>query len=205
MARRAGWWRSGRLGFVLANFIGITAAAVIGRRSWSASPLLALTRPDAAGTPGRRTSSEARAELAARRVSATAPRDRWTDRLPVVLAAFLWVVFDRVIVELDGVLSTGYVNNLGDLPFHLQVDVELRLRAELPTRGSDLRRHRVCLSVPVGLPRRDVRRPSGRRSSEAFFLENLFWPCLAGDGPPLHPGHHRAIASPHTSPRSCSS
>lgn len=37
------------------------------------------------------------------------------------IIALLWVVFSRVIIESDGVLSTGYVNNLGDLPLHLQI------------------------------------------------------------------------------------
>lgn len=35
--------------------------------------------------------------------------------------AFLWLVFNQVIVERDGGLSTGYVNGLGDLPFHIGV------------------------------------------------------------------------------------
>jgi hypothetical protein len=37
------------------------------------------------------------------------------------MAAFIWLVFSKVVLLHDGTLSTGYVNNLGDLPFHLQV------------------------------------------------------------------------------------
>jgi hypothetical protein len=36
------------------------------------------------------------------------------------LIAFLWEVFSRVLIADGSGLSTGFVNNLGDLPFHLQ-------------------------------------------------------------------------------------
>src|SRR2546423_303428 len=37
-----------------------------------------------------------------------------------LLAVILWLAFDRAMIEHDGGIYTGYVNNLGDLPFHLQ-------------------------------------------------------------------------------------
>lgn len=39
----------------------------------------------------------------------------------VALLVLLWLVFSQVIVERDGGLSTGFINNLGDMPFHIGV------------------------------------------------------------------------------------
>ena len=49
-------------------------------------------------------------------LSTTGPLVFWA-----AIVALLWVAFDRVIVENDGTLATGFVNNLGDLPFHIGI------------------------------------------------------------------------------------
>lgn len=106
------------VGFVLANFIGIELAA-FASAAVVAIPLAALGVP----ASRRRVIADLRAtghgvNLAIRRPSlATAGPPAYA----VLLTVFLWLVLDRVIVEHDGGLFTGYVNNLGDLPFHLQV------------------------------------------------------------------------------------
>src|SRR5689334_131751 len=41
--------------------------------------------------------------------------------LYLLLALLLWLVFDRALFEKPDGLYTGLTNNLGDLPFHLQV------------------------------------------------------------------------------------
>ncbi len=106
------------IGFMLANFVPIGLATVVAALV-AAAPLVALTRPTARARVGADLRS-ARGEVA---VAARRPSLDTAGPLVyvVVLAVFLWLVFDRVILETDGGLSTGFVNNLGDLPFHLQV------------------------------------------------------------------------------------
>lgn len=50
----------------------------------------------------------------------------------VALAALVWLVFDRVMLEGPDGIGTGYVNNLGDLPFHLQVIASFGWAGNLP-------------------------------------------------------------------------
>jgi hypothetical protein len=106
------------IGFIGAQVGGITAgtgfAAVL-----LALPLLALRVP--------RFRSRLRADWASvegQVRAAVAGRDgRAMSGLvySVVSVVFLAIVFERVIVLKDGGVFTGYVNNLGDLPFHMQV------------------------------------------------------------------------------------
>lgn len=106
------------VGFVIASLIGIGPAAV-GAGVVVALPLVALSRADI------RERVDADARATARHVFAAAHAPSLANVAPIVYVAlsgvFLWLVFDRVIVEHDGGLFTGYANNLGDLPFHLQV------------------------------------------------------------------------------------
>jgi hypothetical protein len=105
------------IGFVLANFVGIVPAAV-GAGVVIALPLAGLGRP----AVRQRVVQDLRALARALRVGVTDPTLSTYGPIvyAVALTAFLWLVFDRVILEQDGALLTGYVNNLGDLPFHLQ-------------------------------------------------------------------------------------
>jgi len=106
------------VGFILANFVAIVPAAA-GAGVVVALPLLGLARPGLR----ERVRSDVRALAEALRLGITDPT--LSSYGPMVYAAglsvFLWFVFDRVILEENGALLTGYVNNLGDLPFHLQV------------------------------------------------------------------------------------
>ncbi len=44
----------------------------------------------------------------------------------------LWLVFDRVMLESPAGIGTGYVTNLGDLPFHLQIVASFAWAGNLP-------------------------------------------------------------------------
>jgi hypothetical protein len=105
------------IGFVLANFVGIVPATV-GAGVVVALPLGGLGRPGVR----QRVEQDLRAFAQAIRLGVTEPTVSTYGPIAytVALTVFLWLVFDRVILERDGALLTGYVNNLGDLPFHLQ-------------------------------------------------------------------------------------
>jgi hypothetical protein len=107
------------IGFFLANLIGLPSATAV--------TTAILLIPTVAGLGRREIRELARADLlttahelgvAVRQPSlaTTGPLAFW-----IALAAFVWLVFAKVILLENGGLSTGYVNNLGDLPFHLQV------------------------------------------------------------------------------------
>ena len=49
-------------------------------------------------------------------------------------AAGLWLVFAQVMVENAGGISTGWVNNLGDLPFHFSLITSFAYGANLPAQ-----------------------------------------------------------------------
>lgn len=116
-------------GFVVANLAGIEIAAVASGivgllpmallwRAWLRDRLVADVR-------------DVGAHLGA------AARDPGIQRLgPIVYIAavslLLWFVFGRVIVEQDGGLATGYVNNLGDMPFHVGVTASFAYGLNFP-------------------------------------------------------------------------
>jgi len=106
------------VGFILANVVGIELAS-IASGIVIALPLGALVRPGVR----RRIVDEFR--TSGRDLQRSMGEATPANIGPIVYAAvtvlLLWLVFDRVILEHDGALFTGYVNNLGDLPFHLDV------------------------------------------------------------------------------------
>ncbi len=106
------------VGFVLANFVAIELATVAAGVV-VALPLAALVRP------GLRQRLAGDLRATGRDLAAAIREPALATIGPIVytavIVAFLWLVFDRVIIEHDGGMFTGYVNNLGDLPFHLQV------------------------------------------------------------------------------------
>ena len=113
-------------GFLVLGFAGFIAATLTGPLSGpyaaavvAALPLLAFARADVRTCFGD-DSREAGARIADGfrhpGLSTTGPLVFWA-----AIVALLWVAFDRVIVENDGTLATGFVNNLGDLPFHIGI------------------------------------------------------------------------------------
>ena len=106
------------IGFALANVLPIGVAAILAGIV-VALPIVALWRPDARARVRADVGEfRDRLEAAIREPSLEA---YGPFVYTAVLAAVLWVIFDHVIIERDGALLGGFVNNLGDLPFHLQV------------------------------------------------------------------------------------
>jgi len=106
------------VGFVLANVMGLEPATILGTVV-VALPLVALAQP------GLRAILRADARATAAGLLAAGRQPSLTALGPIVylvlLGTLLWFVFNQVIVERDGGLSTGYINNLGDMPFHVGV------------------------------------------------------------------------------------
>jgi hypothetical protein len=108
----------GLVGFA-AFQLGSLAVATLVAAVVVALPLLALVQPRV------RDGIRADASLLRSEVVAGVRRPSLATTGPLIfavaIAALLVVVFDRVLFARDGGLFTGYVNNLGDLPFHIQV------------------------------------------------------------------------------------
>lgn len=108
----------GLVSFVVASFIGLSGMAVLFSAAICCSPLALLT--DSA------TLRHLKQDLAG--VSDTARRLVRLDLTAVghflfyaVTAIVLWRVFSRAVIEDNTGLSTGLLNNFGDLPFHISV------------------------------------------------------------------------------------
>ena len=157
------------LGFVLANFLPIGPAAVVAALT-VATPVLAFTR----ATTRARVMADVRSTRAALMTAIRQPSLETIGPLAyvAVLAIFLWLVFDHVILEMDGGLATGFINNLGDLPFHLQVTSSFAFGQNFPPEdptyaGTGFAYPYLADFVAatfVGL---------GASLKDAFFLENL--------------------------------
>lgn len=116
-------------GFVVANLAGIEIAAV-------ASGIVGLLPMAVLWRPWLRERLAADMREVGANLAAAA-RDPGLSRLgPIAYVAavslLLWFVFDRVIVEQDGGLATGYVNNLGDMPFHVGVTASFAYGQNFP-------------------------------------------------------------------------
>src|ERR1051325_8156877 len=108
----------GLVGFVVASFIGLSSAAVLFSTVICCSPLALLIDPKILkrfqqdlGTISTGTHQLARFEF--RAVS--------YFLFYVIVAVIFWKVFSRAVIEDETGLSTGLLNNFGDLPFHLSV------------------------------------------------------------------------------------
>jgi hypothetical protein len=106
------------VGFVVASLVGLTGAAIV-----SACDLL-----QPAGTARRSAICETFQAGSRRRVDAHARLflrpTAWSIRYFVFYCGddvLLWKVFDRAVIEDGGGISTGLLNNFGDLPFHISV------------------------------------------------------------------------------------
>jgi hypothetical protein len=105
----------GLVGFVVASFIGLSAAAVLISTAICCSPLALLT--DAT------VSDRFKRDLQAASRSALSPDITSAGYFLFYLLTTLifWKVFDRAVIEDKSGISTGLLNNFGDLPFHLSV------------------------------------------------------------------------------------
>ncbi len=156
-------------GFVGANLLGlgagtIAAAVVVGL------PLLTLAGSDTATRLRDDAGASARAVVDAVR----APGLGTTGPLiaAVGFVVLLALAFGRVVVESGGSISTGYVNNLGDLPFHFQVTMSFAEGANFPPEDPTYAGTGFAYpymadflgAMFVGL---------GTSLAEAYFIENL--------------------------------
>lgn len=109
----------GLIGFVVASFIGLTGVAVLLSTAVCALPLLALVKPE-------------RRKLVTQDLNSLTKAIRrfvLNPDLPslgyfffyLVVGLVLWQVFSRAMIEDELSISTGLLNNFGDLPFHLSV------------------------------------------------------------------------------------
>ena len=108
----------GLIGFVVASFIGLSSAAVLFSTVICCSPLALLIDPKILkrfqqdlGTISTGTHQLARFEF----------RAVGYFLFYVIVAVIFWKVFSRAVIEDETGLSTGLLNNFGDLPFHLSV------------------------------------------------------------------------------------
>lgn len=107
------------VGFVLASFLGLTGLTVILTALICALPLALLTN---AGTFHHLQDDLAAVSRALKRL-VSKPDLRTTGYVLFysVVVLILWQVFSKAMMQDDEGISTGLLNNFGDLPFHLSV------------------------------------------------------------------------------------
>lgn len=107
----------GLLGFIFASFLGLNGLTLALTGMVLATPLLLLTNPRYRAAVG------ADAKRALQAVSrATTNPDRWAFIYFLFYAAaavMMWLVFSRAMLVTPNGISTGVLNNFGDLPFHI--------------------------------------------------------------------------------------
>ena len=157
------------VGFIAANLIGLPAATIVAAIV-AGLPLASLQGSD---------------RVARLRVDARATGDAITGAIrepgltttgPLLLAVgavvLLVFVFSKVVLEPDGTIATGYVNNLGDLPFHFQVTMSFAAGGNFPPEDPTYAGTGFAYpyladflgAMFVGL---------GASLAEAYFIENL--------------------------------
>jgi hypothetical protein len=108
----------GMVSFVIASFIGLSGMAILFSTVICCSPLALLT--DA--TTSRRLKQDlAGTSSFTRRLVQLHTAAIGYFLFYAVTAIVLWKVFDRAVIEDSTGLSTGLLNNFGDLPFHISV------------------------------------------------------------------------------------
>jgi hypothetical protein len=108
------------VGFLVAMLIGLTGAAIIISTAICCSPLAMLVDP----TVARRLKQDlAGSSNGAQRLFLRRPDGEAIGYFLFYAATIfiLWKVFSRAVIEEAGGISTGLLNNFGDLPFHISV------------------------------------------------------------------------------------
>jgi hypothetical protein len=109
----------GLVGFVVASLIGLSGTAVVFSTAICCSPLALLA--DGAITRQLKRDLDAAAISARRLFTKPDATSIGYFLFYVVVTVVLWKVFSRAVIEDSTGLSTGLLNNFGDLPFHLSV------------------------------------------------------------------------------------
>ena len=108
----------GLVGFVVASFIGLTSMAVLFSAVICCSPLALLTDKV---IQNRIKYDLDRVSIFTRQLTRAEPSAIGYFFFYAVTAVILWQVFSRAVIEDSTGMSTGLLNNFGDLPFHLSV------------------------------------------------------------------------------------
>ena len=109
----------GLVGFVFASFLGLTTASIILTAAVLTLPLLILKNQVRRETV--RDDWKATSQALKRNLTNPSARNLGYALFYVAVAVILWRVFDRAMIESPEGLSTGVLNNFGDLPFHISV------------------------------------------------------------------------------------
>ena len=114
-----GFGALGLIGFVLASFFGLTIVTLALTGAVLSTPFLLLINEARRATVDDDCN---RAWQAIRRASSRP--SRWTViyfLFYATVTVVMWLVFSRALLDKPGGISTGVLNNYGDLPFHISV------------------------------------------------------------------------------------
>ncbi|HET9526889.1 MAG TPA: hypothetical protein VFO99_12015 [Pyrinomonadaceae bacterium] len=107
------------VGFVVASLVGLTGAAIVISAAICCSPLALLIDP---ATAKRLKHDLNAASIGVKRLFLRPDFTSIGYFLFYGATTFiLWKVFSRAVIEENGGVSTGLLNNFGDLPFHISV------------------------------------------------------------------------------------
>ena len=109
----------GLVSFVVASFIGLTGIAILFSAAICSSPLAILT--DAAYAKRLRQDLESVSNNTRRLFLRPDAKLIGYSLFYALATVILWRVFNRAVIQDDSGISTGLLNNFGDLPFHLSV------------------------------------------------------------------------------------
>lgn len=105
----------GLIGFVVASMIGLSAAAILISTAICCSPIAILS------DVRYRQHFKQDLDTASRKLSNPDSESIGYFVFYLVIAIVLWKIFDRAVIVDEHGLSTGLLNNFGDLPFHISV------------------------------------------------------------------------------------
>lgn len=120
----------GLVSFVVASFIGLSGAAIVFSTAICCSPLALLSDPVTLNEIRR--DLDASWESTRRFFSRPDAKSAGYVLFYAVATVVLWKVFSRAVIEDETGLSTGLLNNFGDLPFHISVITSFALGNNFP-------------------------------------------------------------------------
>src|SRR5690349_1003820 len=119
----------GLVSFVIASFIGLSGIAILFSLVICCSPIALLTD---ARNLNRFTKDLGGISTATRQLFRGESRTVGYFLFYAVIAVIFWKVFSRAVIEDSTGMSTGLLNNFGDLPFHLSVITSFAFGNNLP-------------------------------------------------------------------------
>jgi len=108
----------GLVGFVVASMLGLSSVAILISVAICCSPLASLAK---SGIKTRLRQDIDAVSRGTRRLTRLDPATVGYFLFYLIAAIIFWKVFSRAVIEDATGLSTGLLNNFGDLPFHLSV------------------------------------------------------------------------------------